>query len=70
MNNESERDAVVEAYDEWLHSPLGVSHRRVIDRIIKRSMEGKKVALYCHCAPAKCHCDVIKEYVETNVQFG
>lgn len=69
-SNESQRDTVCEQYDKWLHSPQACNHLRIIERIIQRINEGKSVALYCHCAPKRCHCDTIKEYVLTNVNFG
>jgi len=68
--DESRRDEVCDAYDEFLHSEKGAEHRRIIDRIITRYKEGKSIALYCHCAPKRCHCDTIREYVLTNVDFG
>jgi hypothetical protein len=51
------RDEAIERYaqymlkDEW--------HIKVVRRLAQRVQEGKTIALYCHCAPDACHCDVI-----------
>ena len=63
MKDESQRDNVCDAYEKWLESPHAASHIRVIERIIQRINEGKSIALYCHCAPKRCHCNSIREKV-------
>jgi hypothetical protein len=70
MSNESQRDEVCEKYDKWLHSQESSKHLKIIERIIQRVSENKTIALYCYCNPKRCHCDTIKEYVITNVNFG
>ena len=70
MHNESMRDEVCDAYDKWLHSPQAGNHLRIIERILQRVNEGKVVALYCFCAPKRCHCETIRDYVMTNHNFG
>lgn len=70
MSDESQRNKVCEDYDAWLHTQQAAGHLRVMERIIQRVNEGKSVALYCHCFPKRCHTETIKEYVETNVNFG
>jgi hypothetical protein len=63
MTHEDMRNAVCEAYklsleQDW--QPHREQHLKVIQRIALRLSEGKSVALYCHCYPQACHCDVIK----------
>lgn len=70
MRDESQRDAVCDAYERDIESNPAHPHKRVMERIIQRVNEGRTVALYCFCAPKRCHCDFIAEYVLTNVQFG
>jgi hypothetical protein len=68
--SEAERHRVCDAYDKWLRTNQAAGHLRVMERMIQRVNEGKTLALYCHCSPKKCHCDTIREYVLTNVDFG
>lgn len=51
MENESDRDSVIEQYDRWLQT------RPDLIRKIKAELPGKILA--CHCAPKGCHADVI-----------
>ena len=61
MNGEADRNRVCDAYEEWIASPNAASHKRIIERMIQRVQEGKSIALYCHCAPKRCHCETIRE---------
>lgn len=70
MKDESKRDEVCEAYDKWLHGPQAGNHLRLLERMILRMNEGRSIALHCWCAPKRCHCDTIAEYVRTNVDFS
>ena len=60
MNGEATRDAVCDKYESWIEKGLAMDHHVVIRRITQRVHEGKSVALYCWCAPKRCHCDTIK----------
>jgi hypothetical protein len=62
MSTESMRDKICDAYSSFLTQKPGERHRRLIARIVQRITEGKRVALYCHCAPKRCHCDIIRDY--------
>jgi hypothetical protein len=67
--SDEERDRVCDAYEEWMFKqPL--EHEAVLERMILRMKEGRSIALHCYCAPKRCHCDTIAEYVQTNVNFG
>ena len=63
MNDQSdaERNRVCDEYEAWINSQsAGEWSHNVIQRITQRVNEGKSVALYCWCAPKRCHCDTIK----------
>ena len=67
--SDTERYRVCDAYEEWLFAtPL--KHPAILERMILRMNEGRSIALHCYCAPKRCHCDTIAEYVQTNVDFG
>ena len=59
MPDESHRDRVCDAYERNLDEAAH-PHWPRIRRIAQRIEEGLSVALYCHCAPEHCHCDVIR----------
>lgn len=62
-----ERDRVCDAYAVHLESAPSDSHeRRVIHRMATRLAEGKTIALYCYCAPLRCHCDSIKAFAQVS----
>lgn len=75
MKNQSneERDRVCDEYEKMISegkSATANAHKQRFERIILRMREGKSIALYCYCSPKRCHCDFIKEYVETNFDFS
>jgi hypothetical protein len=59
MENEARRDEVCDAYEKWIDT--SDDHKRVIARIATRIDEGLTIALYCWCAPKRCHCDTIRK---------
>jgi len=67
---DAERDRVCDAYAHWLRSPQATNHLAIMERMILRINEGRSIALHCYCAPKRCHCDTIADYVQTNVNFG
>jgi hypothetical protein len=60
MNGESQRHIVCELYEADLVDDAH-PHWKLITRIGERLAEGKSIALYCFCAPKRCHCDTIKK---------
>ena len=61
MKDESMRQEVIDNYDQWLRRRGAQSReRQTIRTIAERLTQGKSVALYCHCAPRACHCDIIR----------
>jgi hypothetical protein len=62
--SDPERDRVCDEYASWIDSQSsGAWPHNVLNRITQRINEGKSVALYCWCAPKRCHCDTIKQIV-------
>jgi hypothetical protein len=60
MASESQRDAVCDAFAADMAQsdhPYWPSVRRLTQRLA----EGKTIALYCFCAPKRCHADTIRE---------
>lgn len=62
MRDESQRDAVVDAYARWLEARMQENgpERAEIERLAA-SPDG---TLVCWCAPLRCHADVISEWIE------
>jgi hypothetical protein len=60
MREESQRDAVCDAYENDLKLSDAHPHLPIIARIGLRVSEGKRIALYCFCAPKRCHCLTIQ----------
>jgi len=60
-----ERDRVCNAYAAHLDIlPIESLEKRTILRMAERLAEGKSIALYCYCAPQRCHCESIKVWAE------
>lgn len=59
-----QRGEACDAYHEMLLADLKHPHWPAIKRIGLRHNEGKHVALYCFCAPNRCHCESIKMWAE------
>ena len=62
MRDESQRDAVVDAYARWLEARMREDgpERAEIERLAA-SPDG---TLVCWCAPLRCHADVISQWIE------
>ena len=62
MPFESQRDGVVDAYARWLEARMQENgpERTEIERLAA-SPDG---TLVCWCAPARCHADVIADWIE------
>lgn len=57
VGNGCTREQAVERYAQYMLK--NEWHMKVIHRLAQRVNEGKTIALYCHCKPLACHCDVI-----------
>lgn len=68
MNSNSTRDDVCEDYIDYFYhnlnpdlSPPGFL--KYLDKILQAAKQ-RDIILGCWCAPRRCHCDTIKQYVE------
>lgn len=70
MSEEEHRPNVIFRYKQWLihqmESDGAVSKN--IGYIVGELKEKKEVRLACFCAPKACHCDMIKEMIELNLE--
>ena len=67
MASENQRDAVCDAFAADMarsDHPYWPSVRRLTQRLA----EGKSIALYCFCAPKRCHADTIRELALANLK--
>ena len=64
MKNQSEveRNRICDEYHEMLLGQPDHPHMKIIQRMALRLHEGKSIALYCFCAPKRCHCDSIRSF--------
>lgn len=72
QRNESNRDHVCDQYQEHFDiavnplntSPVALKMKDQLSRITEGARAGN-IELGCFCAPKRCHCETIKDYVET-----
>jgi hypothetical protein len=71
MGNESERDKVCEQYKKYFHQKVEIEKDETILKelriIYKKALHGD-VNLGCYCAPKRCHCETIKEFIEKKLK--
>ncbi len=65
METEADRDQVVEAFrkDLWAWMNQDSPYRKTMTELLEASRKGP-IELCCHCAPKRCHGDVIKACLE------
>ena len=62
--SEEERDRVCDNYATWLKGQGPEDYaRKAVHRLAEHARNGKSIALYCYCAPKRCHCEVIRQFV-------
>jgi len=70
LENPILRNIVCDRYHKWFHehivtaSPKAVKMREQVLDIMAAAVAGD-VELQCYCAPKRCHCETIKEHVES-----
>lgn len=73
MFNESQRDLVCDKYKVWFSEEIKkpgpaldmlIYIRSVHSRV---SAAGKYVGLECYCAPKRCHCDTIADFLNAEL---
>ena len=65
----NDRDTVVSLYRIYFYKNIKNKNKDILDglKYIKEmTNKYKTVKLVCFCAPQKCHCDIIKEYIDNN----
>lgn len=60
LESEAQRDAVCDRYERMLDRNREHRHWPTIRKIAQEVLDGKTVALYCFCAPKRCHCETIR----------
>lgn len=67
MKHEGQRDAVCDRYEIWFGSQVNgdasMEFRAQLEGIVQLGKIGD-VSLRCFCAPARCHCETIKDHVD------
>lgn len=66
MYKESQRDEVIDKYKDYFywHIENDPNFRKAVDYLVEIS-KFENIVLGCFCTPKKCHCDVIKEYIDS-----
>jgi len=72
MNRESERELVCDQYEAYFLGNLNpdvapVGFLSELDKILQAAKKGD-ITIGCWCAPKRCHCDTIKEYIDSEVE--
>lgn len=64
-----DRDAVIEKFKTYLVDKISKKDKIICEQLNKIYKEAKNgdVDLVCFCAPKRCHCDVIKEIIESKL---
>ena len=63
------RDEAIARYRRWFAERLAEREPRVLarlERIVDAARMGD-VTLLCHCAPARCHAEIVAEYVRARL---
>lgn len=67
MKNENQRDEVCDKYKDYFYQEVVVKKNekmlKELRNIYKFAKKGN-VNLGCFCAPKRCHCDTIKEFID------
>jgi len=61
VGREAACDLYQEYFDEFRGARPGFQKR--LDEIEQALMQYGRVALLCHCAPERCHCETIRKYL-------
>ncbi len=69
--NKEERDAVCERYIWWFNKKLKEEGNTVFKETLmwlEAKARRQDINLGCFCAPKRCHCDTIKQYLEDKIR--
>lgn len=67
LTDESERDLVCDAYEQWFEQKLTEKDPAVmseLERLLALEAKQGYLILGCHCAPKRCHGDTIKSTLD------
>ena len=66
MKGENERDKVCDLYQLWFKKQVSVQTPSVVRQLIEIVEAATKGIVYleCYCAPKRCHCETIRDYIE------
>jgi hypothetical protein len=72
INKDLNRDGVIEKYNEYFYTNLNpdiapVGFLECLDDILQAA-KTRDITLGCWCAPKRCHCEVIKDYIDREVK--
>jgi hypothetical protein len=70
MRDESQRDAVCDAYAQWIAEQIP-SNRVVcseLNRLIRIHKEYGQLNLYCWCSPKRCHAETIRALLQSKIK--
>jgi len=71
MENQSleERDRVCDKYRDWFENQEGINNPQLMTYLsyIEEIAKQGNVNLGCYCAPLRCHCETIKEYLDNRM---
>ena len=65
MHNEGERDTVCDKYAAYFNQAMNTNKvfKEYMNRIAEHYRQHGTVTLACWCAPKRCHCETIKQWI-------
>jgi len=66
-----DRTAACDSYEVWFHAQILNENPEVhkeLNRLKEIHDRTGELSLLCFCAPLRCHCDTIKEYLDEKIQ--
>lgn len=72
MDTEKERDHVCNLYEDWFKKEMALKPTKLtefVDNLVLLASMGN-INLGCFCAPKRCHCDTIKQYIEEQLNVN
>jgi len=73
IDSKHNRDSVCDSYSKYFYKKLKSNNefKKAVDDLIllgmKADEQGVHLNLSCWCAPERCHCETIKEYIENQI---
>ena len=70
LPEEAKRDFVCQAYEDYFKKMVSLKDQAFmpeLDMIRRALLEHKRVRLFCHCAPRRCHGETIRDWLMKSV---